>query len=130
VLGPVGFLGGREASGVDRLGIGRSALRVVDAGESVEALDDIGMFGSERLLADLEGRLRKGFGLVALALGAEHPGKVVECCGEPRIMIAEDSRLLLGCREMSFSFVELARLVGVPAGVVLGLPVVTPRGWC
>ena len=86
VLGPVGLLRGGEAPRVERARLRGPPRRVEDARERVQARsDDVGVLGAEGLLPDRECRLREGHGLVGPALGAEHPGEVVERRGEPRV---------------------------------------------
>src|SRR4051812_4388666 len=118
---PLSLLRRGEALLIERFCFGGLPLHVVDAGKCIQALHDIGALGPG-LFPDAQTPLRQGFGLGSLALGTEHPGEMVEGCRKPRVVLPEGSGLLLRGPKPRLGLGELSLFVGVPSGVMVGLP--------
>ena len=87
--GPSAFSRIARVALVERLGLGVAALGLVQLGQVVERLCDIGVVGAQRLLVDRQRALIERLGLGVAALVLVQQGQVVERCSHIGVVGAE-----------------------------------------
>ena len=89
MIGPQRLLPDRQGAKVERLGLGISALAVVQNCEVIEAAGGIGMIGPQRLLPDRQGAKEEGLGFGVGALAQVQLCEVVKAAGSNGMIVPQ-----------------------------------------